>query len=244
MNSKTMFARLCALILITISSAACHAAVISVQPVIAGFFDPITFVPLPPIALDTNPGFSVVVQVDVMMEVISLAPDEDRFGTAAFRFDLSSSGSSQIVKDPDAGGWAQNPQQVDINGPAPGGILPILQPPVPPLIPPPLDPDAILVANAATGFIAGDPRRDLGEAGSSLGVPFLLGSAFLEWDGLGEVHIKLDPIFVSAVNTGGIFVLGQAVPSNVLVLGTIPEPSAVVMLGGMLAVAGLRRRGN
>lgn len=238
MNSKTMFARCVALTFVTLSSAICHAAVISVQPVIAGYFNPTTYDPIPPIPAGVNPGFTVVVQVDVMMEVISLGPGEDAFGSAAFSFDLSSPGGLSQIEEVQGIGWSQNDIPIDTNGSAPGGQLPIFLP----VLPPQDDLEDILVISAASNQ-PNDPRRDLGEAGSSLGVPYLLGTGFVEWDGLSEAQIKLDELSVSAKRLDGSFVPGQATPSNVLVLGLlIPEPSSVVILGGMLMVAGLRWR--
>ena len=218
------------------------AAVISVQPVVAGFLDPATFAQLPSVPPGTNPGHAVVVQVDVMMEVLSLASGEDGFGIAAFSFDSNSNGLGDLVPDIDAGGWYANNICVD-SGPGPGGLFCLFA----------LNSDigadsqdleGILVQMAVGAFTnRADPRRTVGEAGSSLGVPFLLGSAFLEWNGLGGVTFTLNPLQVAAKLTTGQFVIGEAAPSATIALGRdVPEPCSVVLLGSGLLAMVFRRR--
>jgi hypothetical protein len=212
------------------SSISSNAAVISVQPVVAGYFDT-SFTPVPPPWLGVPTGEPVIVQIDVMMEVISLAPGEDGFGSAGFSFNLSSGLA-------DVAGWNLNDTQLDTNGAAPGGLVPIF---LPPIIPPPVDLQGILVVSAASSQ-PGDIRRDLGEAGSPLGTPYSLGSVFLQWEWeTFRSTVELEPLVVNARLTNGNLVSAQAL-SDILVLG-FPEPSSVVLLGGMLAMAGLRRRG-
>jgi hypothetical protein len=87
MNLKTTVARLATLIFVTISSAICHAAVISVQPVLSAYYD-LNYVPLPPIFPGDYPPGPVIAQIDVMVEVLSLDPGEDGFGFAGFNFDF------------------------------------------------------------------------------------------------------------------------------------------------------------
>jgi hypothetical protein len=242
MISKTTIARLAVLILVTLSSAVCHAAVISVQPRLGGFYTT-SFDPLPPIYPGPNPGFPVVVQVDVTMQVLSLAPGEDSFGLAGFSFDLSGNSPGELVPDPDAGGWSPSPLGFLPPPPSPGINLPAIA----------YNEDSGVSSTDLKGILAflatgpfnnpNDPRRNVGELGSIWPVPFVLGSAFLEWNGLGEVSFTLDPVQVGAKLVNGDFVSAIAAPVAVITLGSdVPEPSSVVMLGGMLAVAGLRRR--
>jgi hypothetical protein len=207
MNLKTTVARLTALFLVTLSSAVCHAAVISVQPTVGGFFTT-AFDPIPP---QPFYNFPVVVQIDVSMEVLSLAP-------------------------------APHPN-VDSNGPAPGGVVPLF----------PTNGDigldvqdyqGILVQMATGAFTNSlDPRRNVGEPGSPLGVPILLGSGYFEWNGQPFGSITLNPLEVAVKRNDGVFVAAVAAPVQPVQLGGLcPEPSSVVMLGGMLAGLGLRRQ--
>jgi hypothetical protein len=234
------------------AAAGSQAAVISVQPVIAGFlnpdFSPSSFVPVPlPGGGTTNAGGPTVVQIDVYIEVLSLAPGEDSFGTAAFSFEMGPTipGTTTIVPDADAGGWAAYQFViVDINGNGPGGFVP------------PLAIDADLGADSqdyigiliqmATGAFTNplDQRRNFAEPGGHWGAPVNVGSAFFEWDGLGEVEITLTPIEVSAKLTNGAFVLGQAPPSAILRLGNnlVPEPSSLMLIAvGAFGVSARRR---
>jgi hypothetical protein len=232
------------------AAAGSHAAVISVQPVIAAFYDT-SFSPVPapaplPGGGTANPGVATVVQVDVFIEVLSLAPGEDSFGTAAFSFEMGPTipGTSTIVPDVDAGGWAPYPfAPVDTNGAAPGGV-------VSPLGnngdhgADNLDLKGILVQMATGAFThPDDPRRKFAEPDGIWGAPVLVGSGFVEWDGLGEVEITLTPIEVSAKLTNGAFVLGQAPPSAILRLGNnVPEPSSLLLLAvGAFGVTNRRR---
>jgi hypothetical protein len=231
------------MVLLAVSVTMCqfvHAAVISVQPVIAGYFT-LDFVPLASLK-GLLPGLPVVAQIDIMMEVVSLSPGEDSFGTAAFTLQGTPLPGSlgQAIPDIDAGGWAGNLIHVDTNGSAPGGVLPLF----------PLNADwgdnqdyiGILVELSYGKFANPlDPRRDVGEIGSSLGVPILLGSGFLEWNRLGEVSVGFPILEVSIKVTEGFFVPADSVPVQNVLLRLVPEPSSVVMFGGMLAVMGLRR---
>lgn len=227
-----------AVALVGLLAASTQAAVIEVKPVVAGYFDS-DFNPIP----DGHSASPVVVQVDVMMQVLSLAPGEDSFGTAAFSFDLYSYDST-LVPDPDAGGWAPNSPVVDSNGALPGGLVPIFatngdlgvdsQ-----------DLQGILVQMATGAFTnAVDPRRNVGEPGSPLGVPILLGSAFLEWSNNScyGVGITLNPLNVSVKLTNGAFVPAVGVTSSVRMGVICPEPSSAVLLGSCLVGVVLRRR--
>jgi hypothetical protein len=244
------FLALIAFAIVFCASAGSHAAVISVQPVIFGYFDPATFAPVPapspmPGGGTANPGVSLVVQVDVYIEVLSLAPGEDSFGTAAFSFEIGPTipGVSMIVPDIDAGGWTPPPLPVDTNGNAPGGIFPSVS------VNGDLGADSqdyigILIQMATGAFTNPlDLRRNFAEPGGHWGASVNVGSAFFEWDGLGEVEITLSPIEVSAKLTNGIFVPGQAPPSAILRLGNnVPEPGSLLLIAvGAFGVTARRR---
>jgi hypothetical protein len=195
------------------------AAVISVQPVVAGYFD-LAFNPIAPIPAGTNPNHPVVLQVDVMMQVQSLSPGEDSFGFANFGFQFGSGEDPQgeIVPEP-GDGWNANNPTVDSNGALPGGTVPLFA-----LNADfgfhPTDLQDITVSMASGAFTnAADPRRNVGETGSSLGSPIRLGSAFLRWDGLGLVTVRLTSLEVRAKLTDGSFVSATAANSSTISLG-------------------------
>lgn len=221
-----------------------QAANIQVQPNFIGYLDPVTFAPV----VSPTAGVPVVAQVDVFMNVVSLAAGEDSFGTAAFTVTHSGIGGATIIPSATAGGWAANPiPNVDSNGAAPGGLVPLFATNAD-LGADSQDYVGVLVQMATGAFTnAADPRRNVGEAGSSLGSPILLGSAFFLWNATGTATISLNPLEVSAKDTAGLYIAGtspQVVPV-VLTLGgepTIPEPSTMVMAGLSLIGLAFRRR--
>lgn len=231
--------------LLSMTVAHVQAAVISVQPVVAGFFDT-NFNPIPPIPrIASGPVFPVVIQVDVMMAVLSLDPGEDSFGTAAFSFKfITPLGISQIMPDPDAGGWAANFINVDSNGAAPGGVVPLFATNGD-LGVDNMDLQGILVQMATGAFTnVADPRRKVGEAGGPESTPIRLGTAFLEWNGQRDVGITLNPVEVSVKLAGsGQFVMADAIkPATIWFIQ--PEPSSAVLMGCCLMGMVFRRRGS
>jgi hypothetical protein len=242
MNRNQILCVAVTLIVARLFSSEASAAEISIQPVVAAFYDPITFVPHPAIPLGTNPGHPVVVQVDVTMQVLSLAPGEDSFGLAGFSFDLSGNSPGELVPDPDVGGWSGNFLPLEPHPQLPGiasafalntdeGISD-------------MDLKNILVQMVTVALAdAEDPRRNIGETGSKWGSPVVVGSAYLKWSGVGEVRFTLDSVQVAAKLTNGQFVPGTAASVATITLGSdVPEPSSMVMMAGMLVGVGLRRR--
>jgi hypothetical protein len=248
-NMKKFFALL-AVAVIVVSAPAAQAAVINVQPRIVGILDAATFAPVPG-AVFTDKQYvkeasvttPVVAQVDIYMNVESLGAGEDSFGTAAFTVTYNGVTGATVIPDPEAGGYAANPiPNVDSNGAAPGGLVPLFATNAD-LGADSQDYIGILVQMATGAFTnAADPRRSVGEAGSSLGSPILLGSAFFEWNGLGIANLTLNPVEVSAKDTTGLYVQGTASPVIGVTLIGVPEPGTMAMAG--LSVLGLafRRR--
>lgn len=240
-----------AIALVGLTATAAQAAVISVQPQIAAYFNPdfspSSFVPTPlPGGGTTNAGGPTVVQIDVYMSVDELLPGEDGFGTAAFSVQAAGNlgGQGQAGPDPEAGGWAAAQHgNTDTNGAAPGGVFPLIATNAD-LGADSQDYEGILVQMATGAFTnALDQRRNVGEPGSPFGFPIFLGSAFYEWNGIGQVHFSLFPVEVSAKLTSGLFVPGVAPLSNVLTIGNdVPEPSSMLLLGSCVAGMILRRR--
>lgn len=246
---KKFFALL-AIAAIVVSVSVAQAAVINVQPRIVGILDPTTFAPIPGAVFtdkeykkDPSVTSSVVAQIDIYMNVESLGAGEDSFGTAAFSVTYDGLSGATVIPDPEAGGYAANPiPNVDSNGPAPGGLVPVFATNAD------LGADAqdyvgILVQMATGAFTnAVDPRRTVGEVGSSLGSPILLGSAFFEWNGQGTANLTLNPVEVSAKDTAGLYVQGTASPVIGVTLIGIPEPGTLAMAGMSVMALAFRRR--
>lgn len=222
--------------LVNLLASNAQAAVIFLQPVVSAYYDATTYDPLP---AEIYYGFPVLVQVDVMMQVLSLAAGEDSFGGAVFSFDLYS-----IALDPDQSWWYPNDVRIDVNGPGiGGGGFPIFSTNAD-LGPDNNDLKSITVQLASGPFInAFDPRRNVGEPGSPLGVPFKLGSTYLLWSGTGRALIQLSPVHVQAKLKTGEFVpaLGLIYQTEVGSM-PIPEPSSAALLGCCLMGVALRRR--
>lgn len=217
-----------------------NAAEISIQPVIGGFFDT-AFDPIPPVPSGYYPGGPVIVQVNVMMRVVSLAPGEDGFGQATFDFDWSSAfPSNGIEPSPFLPVWNPENYPIDTNGAAPGGNQPLffqnedLGP---------QDLKAIYVAMGPGAFThPDDPRRNIGEPGSTFPVPLSLGSVFFEWNGQSQALITLSNVTASAKLTDGQIIDAAVRRVRPVRLGYIPEPTSFALLAGCLAPLALRRR--
>jgi hypothetical protein len=209
------------LILISIATVTpADAAVIDVTVQIGGYYDADDFSPLPFWLPCCDP---VVVQVDVYMAVLGLDPGEDSFGSAEFSIKAANQFGSQVVPDPEAGGWAANPiPNVDSNGAAPGGLVPVFATNAD------LGIDSqdyvdIFVRMADGAFTnPADPRRNIGEPGSLYGYPMLLGSGFFEWNNFG-----LPPTF----ELEGLVVMAKTITGQFVLARTVPEPSSLAMAG-------------
>jgi hypothetical protein len=237
---RHFFASFLALLTLNIAINSTQAIVVSLQPVLGGIYD-LNYTPLPPFP-GIYPPEPVIAQIDVMLEVRSLAPDEDGFGYAVFSVDLTSLCQCELE---DVGvGWQPNSISVDTNGAAPGGLAPAT--PINIDAGNPDDLKGIIVQLPNDILLPTDPRRDIGEPGSILGVPYYVGSVFLQWNAKGLGIVALNDVTVGARNLQGTFVTGTVSSMDDLMLGNIecPEPSSLVILGGMLAAVGLRRRVN
>jgi hypothetical protein len=207
-----------------------QAAVIAVNPVVGGWYDT-GFNPIAPVPAGTSPGVPVIVQVDLMMQVLSLGAGEDSFGNAGLSIQKTGPLAEVGI------GYQPNNPTVDSNGALPGGLVNMFGQNAD------YGADAMdlqgILASMATGSFANasDPRRKVGEEG-----PYLLGSVFMQWDGVGQATLSIDPLQVSAKLTGGAFVEAQAAPPAVLEFGAIPEPASISLVGMSLLGLALRRR--
>lgn len=211
-----------------------QAAVISVTPVVGGYYD-LGFNPIAPVPPGTSPGTPVVVQIDVMMQVLSLEAGEDSFGNTGFSIQHAGPMAEVGI------GWQPNNPTVDSNGALPGGLVNMFGQNGDYGVDA-MDLQGILVSMATGSFTnASDPRRKVGEEG-----PYLLGSVFMQWDGVGQASLTLDPVQVSAKQTAGQFVEAQAALPGVVMLGAepvVPEPASISLVGLSLLGLALRRRG-
>jgi hypothetical protein len=174
------------------------------------------------------PGTPAYYQVDLFVSVSNLLPGELGFGGIIFVPEYIG------VTDPGFG-WSQNPQVVDTNGPAAGGLAPLFLPPgdisVQVVQPPSI---YVRIANGVTNPI--DPRYNVGKGSQTF-----LGNLFVYWDGTGYGKLDLDPIGFQVNSTSGQLSNGQIGVGTSLIFG-VPEPSSILLaslgLGGLV----LRRK--
>jgi hypothetical protein len=218
-----------------------QAGVFNITPTVSAAFDT-AFGPIanPPGVPGTNiqgTGGVAVYQVDFMLNVVSLGANEDSFGNTGFNIVLGPG-----LTDASNLGWQANNPAVDTNGALPGGTANMFgqngdfgasnS-----------DEQGILVSMATGAFTnAADPRRSVGE-----GTPYLLGSLFVQWDGVTTGSLTISgptgPAQFSAKMTDGSFVEGQGTTGVVTFsAGVVPEPATFGLAGLSLLGLVLRRR--
>lgn len=211
-------------------SVSASAATFDLQAAITGAFDQ-AFNPVPiPDMNQPQPG-PVILQIDVTFEISNFAPGERNWANVLFDVDLFPGLTDNF-------GWAPNTETVDL-----GPIGPIGDQPKyadnRDAGPSSVDLQAIIVSIAG-GLDESDPRSMLGESG-----PELLGSLFLEWDGVSPGTLDFtgpfgDQVEFSVVNDDGLFDTqsdladGPSIAFS-LPVPVVPEPVSL----GMLAIGGL-----
>jgi hypothetical protein len=204
-----------------------------------GLFTPI---PLPDY---TRPvGYPAVYKIDysIVANTAEFAPTDSFFVAAGFAIN-----QNQGISDDFDLGWNPSTAMVDINGGAPGGIVPFFHENQD-LGESTKDLYGIFVAIVPNVSVAppNDPRFDVGKYG-----PTYIGSTYLVWDGvsLSKSSISSLKAFVGVVEetvevlirkTDGS-VYDDNFPATTLYFGTIPEPAGAVLLLGF-TVIGLFRR--
>jgi hypothetical protein len=239
-------------------SVSSQAATFEINPIITAVFDT-AFTPLPnppgvPGINTPGNGGPAVYQVDFMLEVISLQGAEDSFGETSFDIVLGPG-----LSDAADIGWQANTPTIDWNGALPGGVVPMFLHNGPDIIAFwfPGDASTIFVSMATYAFTNPlDPRRSIGE-----GSPYLLGSLFVQWDGITYSQLSLDNVQFSVKLVDGSFVAGQPGSTGRIVFGLndglppiddvwppidpeVPEPATLTLVAlGIISLA-LRRRGK
>jgi hypothetical protein len=209
-------------------AAQAHALTVTVTPTVTKAFD-LAFADIPLPDINTFPGFAAIYQVDLMMSATNLQAGEAGFANAGFSVTLDNLTDA-------AGGWQPNTTQVDTNGAAPGGLQPLFATNVDGGTPGDLQGILSSIAGGVTNAI--DPRRTVGQTS-----PALLGSVFVQWDGVTPANFSTAGLLFSANSTTGTFLAEQQGTVESVAFG-VPEPSTIVMAGlSMLGLAFRRRNG-
>jgi hypothetical protein len=199
---------------------------------------PFTFAPSGAVA-NGQPG---VYQVDISFTATKVAGEK---GWANTLFDLAAG--------PNAGGsnlglnflvgWQGLPNpSIDINGSAPGGIVPIYA--TNEDAGAPGDLKAIIVSIGGSSNDPSDPRNQLGtpQAPPEVGYPSLLGSFFVDWNGLGQGSVLVQNQQFSFTHLDNTFGQTQNGAGATALFG-VPEPATLTLAGlALLGLIGFARR--
>jgi hypothetical protein len=197
--------------------------------------------PAPAGTLGTNvtiqPAGPLTYEVQFLMTLDSLAAGEDGFGLIGFNIDLGAG-----LSDSGDAGWTPNNPPVDTNGPTPGGTGNNMFGTNTDSGPSGTDEQGMLVQMATGQFTnAVDPRRAVGEAGSTFPVPFNLGTMFILWDNVTNATLSIGGAQFAVKMTDGSFVGNQAGTTGTVTFG-VPEPTSIAMVGLSMVGLAFRRR--
>ena len=185
-----------------------------------------------------------VYQVDIVFTATAGAGEK---GWANTLFDAAAfnSGESNLELDL-LTGYSPNAGTLDINGPGPGGVTPIYGTNTDAGAPGDLNGLLASIASATIVTTVNDTRNLLGipQAPANAGYPSLIGSIFVNWNGLGEGTVVLNNRQFSFTTTGNTFADTQQGGGASLEFGrALPEPATFTLMGiAMLGGLGLVRR--
>jgi len=187
-----------------------------------------------------------VYQVDILFTATAGAGEK---GWANTLFDAAiefNSGGSNLNLDL-LTGYSPNSGTLDINGASPGGVTPIYGTNIDAGTPGDLKGLLASIASATINTTANDTRNLLGtpQAPANAGYPSLIGSIFVNWNGLGGGFLVLNNQQLSFTTTANTFANTQTGAGAWLFFGITPEPTTFTLMGiAMLGGLGLvRRRG-
>ncbi len=189
--------------------------------VVAAFDLGMNPVPLPDIS--QNVGTPLVYQIDFSIDTSGLEIGELGFANVGFNILPANLSDSLAI------GWTPTTEEVDTNGPAAGGLAPLFATNQDAGTP---DDFAGILASIAGGLTeASDPRTQVGQNGSTL-----VGSVFLEWDGVTQGSVSTEGVLFSANSLSGQFLNSQLGASTSISFGAIPEPNTFALAGLALVV--------
>ncbi len=211
-----------------------NAASFTVTPIFVAGLDPTTFDPIPGFEPGVNPSGPTVVQIDFLLEYEGAEGD---FGAVTFDVLLENLTNTTVV------GWQATNPTIDSNGGGvPGGLAPLFANNADLGIADDLRNITVGIASGLTG--ASDPRLGVGVAPGTI-----IGSLFLDWDGLSGIGTITTQVTEGGYSNGGQLVVdtGAVTLGGVVTLGStaapVPEPSAMVLAGlGLAGLVGVARR--
>jgi hypothetical protein len=218
------------------SNSLTNAADYTIVPKVSAAFTPVTFTPVPLPNINSQVGTPLVYQVDFYINASGFNAGADQRGFGGIVLDINRTAGLGNTSIP---GWQPNGAVVDTNGATPGGNAPLWEDNADFG---PLDlQDIVANISIIPSPNVADPRPHVGEP-PSLAVNNLIGSVYIDWNGLGIQTLTATPEQPSFARiSNGQFQndTGATLHNGVVVFGLIPEPSTITLIGLALPALGI-----